>query len=732
MIHMPETEQIPETCNTCGKQKRRLKGMSITQWIFSDDYCKCDIEIKAEDPDVQYCSRCSNRVSRNKKGSLTQWIFLDTGPICNCEEPLVESLVLDSAVQAKTIEEQIEEIDPDLTGDLPIGGDRYSAQELIAVGNSRVYKCWDNLLNRNVAVKILTKSNWNEQTLIWFQNEAKLTSKLIHPKIVEIYDFGIDDHDEPYMVIEYIDATTLAKLIVRQEMLSSDLVLEIGDQVADALIYAHEREVFHRDLTPSNVMLLDVDSGHPTVKVIDFGIATINNENESYDYQGLTVAGTPLYMSPDQLNGLKYDARSEIYSIGCVLFEALTGKTPFDADDTLGILACHAKKSPPLLSEMAPDKLFSEELESFISKTLAKDPKDRFQNMIEFQNELKRVKNLTSTNFQFTGEHTAEQALEISSNKSRALTPMIGLLVAVSVCVGAIVCYLCYSGSQAPEKPLLPKKTQKKISDPDFDSATGFIQGFKIAGLKNMEATDESLEEYKNDTTTNYLNLSGGIITDKGLDKILHLPLISLNVSATKITDVGLKKLATIKTLKTLTATDNPQLSPKSYSYLRKLPELKILSVTANDINATGLKNICTNKSLTFLSISRNKNLGDTALNELSKLPKLNTLYAASIPLTRKGVKAIARLKTLTHLKLVGASITDDDMVEIAKLKLLSNLNLSNTKITDKGLKSLVRSKNLRSLRIVDCKNITKQGKFKLMQALPKCIINDHGLYKGI
>ena len=240
-----------------------------------------------------------------------------------------------------------------------------------------VYKAYDTSIERDVAIKVIRTDQFvggfEEQTLTRFKREAKALAKLNHPNIVAVYDFGKFE-DLPYLVMEYMPGGTL------KEMLSTRLpwqkAFKLLLPIANALGYAHSQGVLHRDVKPSNILI--TPSGEPLLS--DFGIAKILDvaEGSTITLAGVGV-GTPEYMAPEQGIGKKVDYRMDIYSLGVVLYEAITGKKPYSADTPLAILFKHANEPLPRPKSIVPELPL--DVEEILIKLLAKDPANRFQTM---------------------------------------------------------------------------------------------------------------------------------------------------------------------------------------------------------------------------------------------------------------------------------------------------------------------------------------------------------------
>jgi len=222
--------------------------------------------------------------------------------------------------------------------------------------------------------------------LIRFQQEARATGLLKHPNIVEVLDFGIGSGGSAYMVLEFVEATNLEDWLQTHGPFSEEEALALLSGVCRALDFAHTKGIYHRDLKPQNILI----NSNREPKLIDFGLALVlNTELNISDTHGLSLAGTPSYMSPDQFLGRPYDTRSETYSIGCVLFACLTGRPPFLGENALDIARQHAQTQAPLLQELLPNRQFSNRIQQVINRCLEKDPELRYSSVSELADDLR-------------------------------------------------------------------------------------------------------------------------------------------------------------------------------------------------------------------------------------------------------------------------------------------------------------------------------------------------------
>jgi serine/threonine-protein kinase len=249
-----------------------------------------------------------------------------------------------------------------------------------------VYKARDPLLDRVVAIKTVNLTLPKDEVAEYearFYQEAKAAGQLSHPNIVTIYDIGKGER-LAYMAMEMLDGQELRQMLAAGTSISVPSALEIAAQVADALHYAHERGIIHRDIKPANIMVLT----NGMVKITDFGIARMRN-NEVKTMTGM-ILGSPKYMSPEQVAGKRADGRSDIFSLGVVLYEMLTGTSPFVADNIHGVMYQTLNFNPPAPKTLNPE--LPDVLNFISAKALAKNLDDRYQTARDFAGDLREAR----------------------------------------------------------------------------------------------------------------------------------------------------------------------------------------------------------------------------------------------------------------------------------------------------------------------------------------------------
>ena len=270
-----------------------------------------------------------------------------------------------------------------------IGG-RYEIGELLGYGGmAEVHKGKDVRLGRDVAVKVLRADLARDPTFQnRFRREAQAAAGLNHPSIVAVYDTGEDDGPEghtPYIVMEYVEGHTLREVLKTQGHLPPQQAMEITAEVCSALDFSHRSGIVHRDIKPGNVMITNAGA----IKVMDFGIARALADNAATVTATAAVIGTAQYLSPEQARGESVDARSDVYSTGCLLYELLTGHPPFTGDSPVAIAYQHVRENPQVPSSV--NHAVPPALDSIVMKALAKNPLNRYQTAAEMRTDLHRA-----------------------------------------------------------------------------------------------------------------------------------------------------------------------------------------------------------------------------------------------------------------------------------------------------------------------------------------------------
>lgn len=268
-------------------------------------------------------------------------------------------------------------------------GGKYQIESLLGTGGwSRVYKAFHIPLDKYVAIKILERDLAEDPVALRrFEAEAKSTYSLVHKGIVAVHDHGA--FPQPYLVMELVEGKTLEQILQECGRLELDQALALFDEICSAMEQAHQAGFIHRDLKPSNIMVSDRDS---SVKILDFGLVKSIYQNNTQT--GETI-GSPPYMSPEQCKGQAMDARSDIYSLGCIMYEVLSGTRAFAGETAVEVMYKHFTQTPAALRDVSPDLDIPEGLQRIVGKTVEVEKADRFSSMQELREDLQRVKSGT-------------------------------------------------------------------------------------------------------------------------------------------------------------------------------------------------------------------------------------------------------------------------------------------------------------------------------------------------
>ena len=377
--------------------------------------------------------------------------------------------------------------------------DRYQIIRTIGEGGmANVYLAHDLILDRDVAVKILRGDLADDEKFVRrFQREAIAASSLSHPNIVEMYDVGEDD-GKYYIVMEYVEGKTLKSLIKKRGGLTLPEVIDIMTQLTSAIACAHDSNIIHRDIKPQNVLIKE----DGIVKITDFGIAMALNSNELT--QTNSVMGSVHYLPPEQANGKGATLKSDIYSLGIVMFELLTGQLPFKGDNAVEIAIKQMKNQIPSVCSI--NKLIPQSVENIILKACAKNPKNRYNNVVEMYNDIETCLDEDRMNekrhvYQYSETEDIEDTKELKNikeikekseldeiedeetdNKSNKLFIIIGIIIATLI-IGAIIAIIA-----------IPKTTKvKEIMVPDVSKLTIAAAESKLkeAGFEVNEQREE-------------------------------------------------------------------------------------------------------------------------------------------------------------------------------------------------------------------------------------------------
>lgn len=675
-------------CPICKNPKKSGSSGSLTQWIAA---CTCDVapppvDEAAQAISVKLCKSCGKRINEGRSGSLTQFIF--RSDVCQCARPEIpEELAMDPvAVQELTppLEEETElELEEAIDG-FPY--ERYKPLEHLGMGTGgSVYLARDKMLNKKVAVKMLRSLVPSQ--LIAFHEEARATSKLEHPCIVKLLDFGASDSGIPYMVLEYIKGESLETKLKKAGRMDIRSVQAIFKDILEGISYAHANGIFHRDIKPGNILLTEGPENINEVKIIDFGIAKAFNVEADSESQkttdSSTPVGAPFYMSPDQGLGKPYDSRSEIYSLGCVLFECLAGRPPFEGETPLTTLAMHAIESPPSLKSFMGDS-FLPDLDQIVHKALAKEQDDRYQNALEFRSALLDIEDLAlAETLSRTDFHQAEKR---SKKTIFTLAFLIGVLIVVPT---GLYFYLNHTARENAAS--IPT---------DFEEKTTYKSLPVSTEAESVVRDDLKLDEKSWEINRGGRSAIGRNIADEDLKELEKYPQLRYlkTIPPAKIKGWGLKYVPENTASICIASEIFDENGARELTRFHKLDQAKIHS--SKKLTDKAIEFILSSPVLTAVELRYIHPLPPNAVKLVAHKQGLTSVdIGHSEPISRDDIAELSKSKTITYLRLSNTEVDDSYVPYLLKMP-LSRLDINDSKISDKGLMELAKLKSLKLLRV--------------------------------
>lgn len=652
---------------------------------------------------------------------------------------------------------------------------RYEFVSLIGQGGmSVVYKARQPLLDKMFAIKMMHAYMISQESLHRFQQEARTASALNHTGIVGVHDFGISETGQPFLIMEFVEGIDLHSLLKNRGRLPVAEALELFANICDALEHAHEKGVIHRDIKPSNIMICDTERG-TIPKIVDFGIAKSTQKEGAHLTQTGEVFGSPPYMSPEQCMGRRLDCRSDIYSLGCSMYEVVSGRPPHMGDNPMETIFKHLNQAAPLLSTVCAESSIPEQLDQLLTKALARNPDDRYQNIAELKKDLAIVKAELAS----PGSQKRLQTLRQDSRRGHRLPIIVASTVALLLALIAASLPPFHtianktnsastvpadantrvSGFQGPEKTdevVIPQLASRPfITDLSLKGSAVTDKVMKTVAtlnelgrldLQNTDIGDDGIAQMSTSKApTTEVNLSNTAIGDKSISVLARFPLKKLSLKRTAVTDSGLIRLGGNSTLEKLNL-DRTKTTAAGLKQLAGLRKLKEISLQQDAISDESLEALSLISSLENIAIHTDKKGGITArgLSYLAKLPALKILdlgdcglddEAAKVistfpklsyaclednPITDSGAKHLSSSKTLEDLSLSKTKVTDAACADLNKMTQLKELHLSSTAVSDKGLAAMPALKNLTYLSVRSNKGVTKQTVLRLHNILPR------------
>lgn len=607
-------------------------------------------------------------------------------------------------------------------------------------GMSVVYKARDKNLDRVVAIKQLISQVSSEKMVLRFQREACAYAALKHPNIVNVFDFGFDEENRPFLVMDFLEGQTLDEFLAERGPLSIPEALEIFIQILDGLSHAHAKGIVHRDLKPANVMIQRIGTSERIqVKLMDFGIAKVKVKDPQAAWQTQTgqVMGSVLYMSPEQSSSsTNVDGRSDLYAVGCMLFEMLTGAPPFRGDTMMETVTKHRHEQPPSMIDLLPkpesaksigsSEEFNLDMEAITLAAMEKDPEDRYQSASDMRADLLCVQE----NWNKTHPIESTKA-DVTSRHSRTRLVAVASIAAMLLSVGGVLTYANLNQKKAVVTTQVdPNSFRSKSRDyfTDFQNNTfGLSPETSLSSLEHPDSVKglvvgqfRGRAKVSKEEEVAIVQLYSNRFD--GLERLRNLR--TLMIWNLQITPQLVERIASMKSLTKVSIVDTP-VPHNIISVLSRLPnlsnlELKMCNVRPDDLvdlvkitrmkrvqfddnndigSGNGLAPLSKLKHLDYVGLN-NIHLSDQGVSYLCNLPDLQSLILERAELTPAGCKLLWRLPRLIWLDLKYSPTVDDRSVKVlAGLRNLENLDLRGCeKVTDKSVPYLCQMKKLTHL----------------------------------
>lgn len=603
-----------------------------------------------------------------------------------------------------------------------------------------VYEAEDKLLKKTVAIKTIKSGILSSVHVMRFQREANALAALKHSGLVPLFIFGISQDNEPYMVMQFEEGKPLSEIIESRGRLPMYKSVNIFIQVCDAMQHAHSQGVLHRDLKPGNIVVKNIESENPQTVVIDFGIAMVE-DGSKVDFLTKTgmMLGTPSYMSPEQIRGHGVDARCDIYAVGCMMFQTLTGKLPFEAPSVLELLnAKTVGAEAPKINTTITGLSFPKGLEEIVAKAIAYSPETRYQSMEELKQDLIAFK---QGDYRAKGDEElfeTEDIVPVSSSQNQSGFKQIAAIIfGITLLIGGAA--MLYFAITAHPKHNTPKITTAVIDDPAVDISPDDIPQSVVDMAEERKSADGALVvppassdndaasyiERERDRTYRIVRCIETNATGTFFDRVT-LPVERVDSIGSRFSDSGLKVIAKLPRLKELSLVNEKIFSASGIESFQKAKTLKFLELRDCNVELSKSRAIAKLHALESLILEGNRTFSDTALAELLRgLPELKLLDLSNTKVTAESLKNLETLSSLKDLSIRQLHLTDKDLMQMAPLKALTELDVrGNPAVTDAGLSALKKYKNLKVLR-VDLSNFNQSAVVQLQKQIAGLQITD-------
>ncbi len=575
--------------------------------------------------------------------------------------------------------------------------------EIGSGGAATVWRARDKNLGRLLAIKIVKPNKLSSPAdLARLQREAKTICRLHHPNIIKVYDFMLTRDQQPVMVMEYVEGRSLERLVIEDGPMSQEAVLRIFIHLCDAMVYTHKEGIFHRDLNGRNIMIAgDYEAAPDTkqellVKILDFGIAKVEHLDDKTLSRTGRFIGTSLVASPEQARGQTIDARSDVYSLGCMMYLALTGKYPFQGAHLLETLQKQVYSEAPSLAEGNPERRFSNDLESVIATALAKAPSERFQNMEQFKDALECILQNPQRIEADAAENDNRKAHRFSRSKNNKIAATTMLCATASLAV--LMAIIAWQVVQLNNPSRDTDQTTSRVS---IENKNGMDWLFISGSLQPRSC----LKLAENPNIQRVKLIKGCTIDKDALKKLAEHKLIILDLRDNKIDDQCLRIVSKCTSLRSLLLTGCTGFTDDGLKNLLALQNLQILTLDDTTIGDRGVETICRLPQLRLLYLSGSKSVTDACVPSLIKLNKVLSLEIGHTGINHREVQKFFMMPNLHAINIAGLDVEDNDLPKSISGRFCT-LNFSDNKRLTGDIIARIIPGNLWYLDIRKCPGI--------------------------
>lgn len=750
-------------CLSCGNNIASSKAGSLTQFVLGKSVCSCNksapnfAKIAKAKLEISYCSRCSKKIRNKSHASLTA--FLQNQNYCNCKRTVIvqkTSSILKASQLTSTSKHAEEAVmQAQLQQELETAQTLANTYKLVDSlgegGMSFVYLAEHMRLHRLVALKIMKADLAFENNEELFREEARKLVLLNHQCLIKVLDFALHKDKWPVIAMELVSGETLADRIDRLGPIQADEALSIFKKVAEGLSYIHLKGLVHKDLKPGNIMLIHGTEGDtektkegttgPDVKILDFGISQFNQYGAQTQTSTAEIIGSPCYMSPEEWLSGKITPRTDLYALGCSLYEALTGHAPYEAETIEEIKEQHIKAPYQGLTSNSINPGYSIELERLLKSLLAKDADERPHSAQEVINSLSEILK-------------KEQPIETQDDAGpRSLQQVLALTISAAILISTMSAAVIFYWQKTTKLATVESPPSRPFKD-DFANM-GLIKG--VAGsMSNGNPLESKLSKITVSKTLRngvkngpvsplQITQRNGITTisvpqgvSLGFLQVVRTKAVSDEIPLTNKVTIDLTKgklfwsieyrssveqagMATfIEQMNTLPLFglrafySSDRAVQKAIGRLKNLESLELYgdelteSCLFQEIDSLVKLRYLTvlHQNLSLTEDSKKPELsGELEAEQIAKLrilPQLEFIKVVGIGKPTKLVTKLSSSKNLKYLAIVGSELSENDCQQIAKIKQLKWLLLDSNALTKKSIDTLL---SMQSLEAIDLTN---------------------------